>query len=55
MSVGYGIPQESIVGPNLFLIIFNYIIKCVPGAKFVLFADDTSVFDSNNSLACLFS
>ena len=46
-SVEYGVPQVNIVGPILFIISFNDITKYVPDTKFVLFADDPSVFVSD--------
>ena len=55
MSVEQGVPQGSIIGLILFIILINDLSKCVPDTKVVLFADDTSVFVSDNSLACLVS
>ena len=51
MSLKYGVPKGNIVEPILYIIFFNDITKCVPDAKFVLFADDTSVLFSFNSSA----
>lgn len=42
-SVNAGVPQGSIIGPQLFLIYINNIVTYVE-AKLQLFADDTSLF-----------
>ena len=49
LNVCYGVPQGSILGPRLFIIVMNDICNVSKVFKFILFADDTNLFycDSN--------
>ena len=46
----YGVPQGSIVGPILYIIFMNDIIKCCNILKFSIYADDTCVWTKGKNV-----
>lgn len=49
-QIKYGVSQRSILGPLLFLIYINEIIRVPQTRDIILYADDTNIFFSGNRL-----
>ena len=52
-SIACGVPQDSVLGPLLFLIYINDFNSSAEGIEFHLFADDSNLFYSHKNLHSL--
>lgn len=53
LCVEYGVPQGRRLGPILFIMFINDIRRRSCATRLVIYADDTSVFPSDNNLCSL--
>ena len=52
-NITCGVPQGSILGPLLFILYINDFNACTKDLKFILFADDSTLYAKDESLSDL--
>ena len=53
LNITCGVPQGSVLGPKLFIMYINDICNVSKLLKFILFADDTNIFNKGDDLHVL--
>ena len=48
-EINFGVPQGSVLGPIFFLVFMNDITKIIKHSQICLFADDTVIYNSNQT------
>ena len=54
MNISCGVPQGSILGPKLFILYINDMCNVTQIFEYILFADDTNLFCSNENVKVLY-
>ena len=50
LQMSCGVPQRSVLGPPLFIIYTNDLPDCIENATTILFADDTTIYESASDI-----
>ena len=50
LGMSCGVPQGSVLGPLLFIIYTNNLPDCIENATAILFADDTTMYESASNI-----
>jgi len=53
MNINMGVQQSSVIGPLLFIIFINNIVKSTKHSKIILYADDTAIFFAHKDISTI--